>query len=324
MKTRVLGKTGRQVSEIGFGGWGIGAAWWGPTQDADSLDALRAAWDAGVTFFDTAYVYGDGHSEQLMAAALKGKDAFIATKIPPKNQKWPADPATPASASFPPDWIVSCTERSLQNLRRETLDLTQFHVWADAWIDDDGWKESIASLKRQGKIGAFGVSLNNHEPESALKLVASGLVDTVQVIYNIFDQTPERSLFPACEANGVGVIVRVPFDEGGLTGALTRETTFPEGDFRRGYFAGERLTQTVERASRLQDLLGQEAGTLPELALRFCLRHPAVSTVIPGMRRSAHVRANAGASDGRALSDDLMQSLRAHAWPRNFYGWWPD
>jgi aryl-alcohol dehydrogenase-like predicted oxidoreductase len=322
LKLRKLGKTNKDVSEIGFGGWGIGAAWWGTTKDEESLEALKTAWAAGVTFYDTAYVYGDGHSEKLMAQALSGKPAFIATKIPPKNDEWPGNPATPVTSVFPKDWIISCTERSLKNLKRETLDLTQFHVWSDAWLKQDEWKETVAQLKRQGKISAFGVSINDHQPNSALELVASGLVDTVQVIFNIFDQSPLEQLFPLCKKHQVGVIVRVPFDEGGLTGTLTNDTKFEDGDFRKKYFQGDHLTQTVDRAKKLEKFLGPDVSTLSELALRFVLSFDDVSVVIPGMRKKTHVASNVGVSGKPRLSSALQQELKGHAWARNFYGWW--
>jgi aryl-alcohol dehydrogenase-like predicted oxidoreductase len=322
MEYRVLGKTKWKVSEIGFGGWGIGASWWGSTDDKESLAALKAAWDAGITFYDTAYVYGDGHSEELMAQALRGKDAIIATKIPPKNQQWPPTPKTKIQDAFPSDWIVSCTERSLQKLSREAIDLTQLHVWTDAWIDRDEWKEAVARLKKQGKIRAFGVSINDHDPNSALKLVASGLVDTVQVIYNIFDQAPAEQLFPLCQKHNVGVIVRVPFDEGGLTGTLTKDTKFEKGDFRGQYFRGSNLTDTVARVEKLKSFLGNGTATMPDLALKFVLSHPAVSVVIPGMRKPRHVEANVRVSGAGLLDKKKLEQLKAHAWQRNFYGWW--
>jgi len=323
MKKRKLGKTGWSISEIGYGGWGIGRTWWGATDDRESLAALRAAWDAGVNFYDTAYVYGDGHSEELMGRALKGKKAVIATKIPPKNQGWPADPATQAREAFPPEWITACTERSLKKLDREVIDLTQFHVWTDAWLADDGWKEAVSRLKASGKIRAFGVSINDHQPDSALKLVASGLVDTVQVIFNIFDQAPTEKLFPLCRKHKVGVIVRVPFDEGGLTGTLTKETRFEKGDFRAQYFRGDNLAKTVDRVENLKKFLGKDTRTVADLALKFTLSFDAVSTVIPGMRSARHVAANTKAA-GRRLPAKTLGALKKHAWDRNFYGWWDD
>lgn len=309
---------------MGFGAWGIGHSWWGPTDDTVSRKALRRAWELGITFYDTAYVYGDGHSERLIGALLKdiggsGPSAFVATKIPPKNWRWPADAHTPLRDAFPRDWILSCTERSLMNLEIETIPLQQLHVWTDAWVEEQEWQEAVTRLKKQGKILFFGVSVNDHQPESALKLVASGLVDAIQVIYNIFEQSPEKELFPLCQKKGVAVIARVPLDEGSLTGTLTPSTVFPEGDFRREYFGQGRLQEVCRRVDRLRTLLDSSVATLPELALRFCLSHPAVSSVIPGMRKPDHVEANAGIADRGSLAPDLLLNLKAFHWPRNFY-----
>ncbi len=324
MNKRTFGRLGWSVCEIGYGGWGIGAKWWGSTDDRESLASLRLAWDRGVNFFDTAYVYGDGHSEKLMARALSGKAAFIATKIPPKDGNWPGRPSTPLSRVFPADWIVRCTERSLKCLKRETIDLTQFHVWSDAWLDNDEWQAAIFRLKQQGKIRGFGISINDHDPNSALKLVASGLIDSVQVIFNIFDQSPVQKLFPLCQKHGVAVIARVPFDEGGLTGTLTRETVFEKGDFRGGYFRGTHLQRTVDRVERLKPFVRGDVRSLPELALRFVLSHPAVSTVIPGMRRKKNVLSNTAPSNGCRLPARILTGLKRHAWKRNFYGMWDE
>jgi len=321
MKYREFGRLGWDVSEIGFGGWGIGKAWWGNVDDKESVRALAKAVEVGINFFDTAYVYGDGHSENLMGKTLKGKKVFIATKIPPKGHGWPGNPATPISQTFPKDWIVACTERSLKKLDREFIDLTQFHVWSDGWLKYDEWKEGVAQLKKEGKIKAFGVSINDHDPNSALELVQSGLVDSVQVIFNIFDQSPAEKLFPLCVKNKVAVIVRVPFDEGGLTGTLTKNTKFEGDDFRAHYFRGNNLAETVDRAEKLKSFLGDEAGTLPDLALKFILAFDAVSVVIPGMRKTKHVVANTAVSNSPRLKPETPEALRAHAWPRNFYGW---
>ncbi len=222
-------------------------------------------------------------------------------------------------AAFPPHHIVSCTEQSLRNLKRDSLDLQQLHVWRDEWLHDLSWLDTLRKLKEQGKVRAFGVSLNHHEPESGVRLAQSGYVDTIQVIYNIFDQSPAETLFPACREHGVGVLVRVPMDEGGLTGSITPTTTFPPGDFRSHYFGGTRRAQLDRRVRPLMELLGEEATSLPELALRFALAPEAVSTVLAGMRTSGHVRANASVSDGRRLSASLLEQLAAHAWQRNFY-----
>jgi len=321
MEYRRLGRTGVQVSEIGFGAWGIGKGWWGETDDNLSVRALIRALELGVTFIDTAHAYGNGHSERLIARAFReaARRVFVATKVPLKGAEWPPKSGTPACQAFPVDWIIKHTEQSLGNLEADCLDLQQLHIWRDEWVDEPEWQEAAQKLKQQGKIRFFGVSIMDHQPETALKLVRSGLVDAVQVIYNIFDQSPAETLFPLCQQLDVGVIARVPFDEGGLTGRLTPHTIFPQGSFQTSYFRGKRLRETCERIDRLQPLLGGGVATLPHLALKFCLSHPAVSTVIPGMRRPEHVEANCEASDGKLLSPDLLTRLKAHAWPRNFY-----
>jgi aryl-alcohol dehydrogenase-like predicted oxidoreductase len=321
MQYRRLGKTGVQVSEVGFGAWGIGGSMWVGAKDDESITALHAAIDAGVNFIDTALVYGDGHSETLVGQVVRARSEriYVATKVPPKNEHWPALPSDRVADTFPSKYIVDCTEQSLRNLKLECIDLQQLHVWRDEWMEDGSWLETLRKLKTQGKVRAIGVSINDHEPDSALRLVESGVIDTVQVIYNIFDQSPAGRLLPACLRHDVGVLARCPYDEGGLTGTITPETTFPKGDWRNDYFKGDRKAQVAAHVAPLKQLLGSEAKTLPELALRYCLAHPAVSTVIPGMRTRAHVRANCSVSDGRHLSDGLLAELAQHAWLRNFY-----
>jgi aryl-alcohol dehydrogenase-like predicted oxidoreductase len=321
VKYRTLGKTNLNVSEISFGAWGIGGGMWKGSDDAESMRTLHRAVDLGVNFIDTALAYGRGHSEQLIGKLLKERKErlHVATKIPPKNQLWPAKAGSSVGDAFPKNYIIECTEKSLKNLGTECLDVQQFHVWLDEWLHEGDWWEAIQKLKEQGKITAFGVSINDHAPETALEFVKSGLADTVQVIYNIFDQSPEEKLFPLCKEKNVGVIVRVPFDEGGLTGNITSETTFPERDWRNRYFRDDRKKQVWEKAQELQKLLNGETKSLPELALRFCLSHPAVSTIIPGMRTVDHVESNIAVSDGRLLSDSLRAGLKHHTWQRNFY-----
>jgi aryl-alcohol dehydrogenase-like predicted oxidoreductase len=243
----------------------------------------------------------------------------VATKVPPRNRRWPAPDDVPVSQTYPGDYVVSCCEKSLRNLGRDQVDVLQLHTWQDHFLDQDGWKEALGSLKKSGKVRLVGVSVNDHDPASALRAVRSGLFDTFQVIYNVFDQSPDKELLPACLEHGRGVIARVPFDEGALTGTITPETTFPDGDFRNHYFGGDRKLQVFERVQRLRKLLDGEARTLPELALRFCLAPDAVSTVIPGMRKVKNVDANTAVSDGRRLSPALRESLKAHAWERDFY-----
>ena len=321
MQYRPLGKTGLTISEVGFGAWGIGNTMWQGAQDSESLRALHRAADLGANFFDTALVYGNGHSEALIGQFLRERKEpiILASKVPPKNMIWPAQPGTPLSEAFSYAHVIRSTERSLKNLGVETIDIQQLHVWQDDWTDVAEWYEAMTTLKAEGKIRFAGISINDHQPSNALKAVLSEKIDTVQVIYNVFDQTPREELFRTCLNQEVGVIVRVPFDEGGLLGTITPDTTFPQGDFRNNYFKGERRQQVFERTERLKTLLGPEAATLPELALRFCLHPAAVSTVIPGMRTMTNVERNCAVSDGRRLSPALIEELGEHRWERNFY-----
>jgi aryl-alcohol dehydrogenase-like predicted oxidoreductase len=319
MNYRRLGRTGLEVSEIGYGAWGIGGSGWIGADDDESLRALDRAIDLGLTFIDTALGYGGGHSEELVGETVRKRSetVHIATKIPPKNREWPARADAHADETFPADHIRDCTERSLRNLGLERIDVQQFHVWHDNWMEQGDWFEAIEALKQEGKIGAFGVSINDHRPETALQLVRSGRADTVQVIYNVFDQSPEDELFAATQEHDVGVIVRVPFDEGGLTGRITPETEFPDGDFRAHYFRGDRKQQVADRVTAIVDDLGIEPDRIAEIALRYVLSHPAVSTVIPGMRTVRNVERNM-ATDG-GLSAAQVERLHAHRWDRNFY-----
>jgi aryl-alcohol dehydrogenase-like predicted oxidoreductase len=321
MNLRRLGRTGLEVSEIGYGAWGIGQSMWIGADDSESLKALDRAIGLGLNFIDTALAYGDGHSERLVGETVRKRSetVYVATKIPPKNMQWPARQGTHADAAFPGDYIRAQTERSLQNLGLDTIDVQQFHVWHDDWLEQGDWLETVEALKQEGKIRCFGVSINDHEPESALQLVGSGHVDTVQVIYNIFDQAPEDELFVATQEHDVGVLARVPFDEGALTGAITPETTFPEGDFRAGYFQGDRKQQVAQHLQEIVDDLGIAPEDIAETALRFVLSHAAVSTVIPGMRSVRNVERNCAAGDGKGLPADQVEQLHAHRWIRNWY-----
>jgi aryl-alcohol dehydrogenase-like predicted oxidoreductase len=321
MHTRALGRTGFTVSEVGYGAWGIGQSQWVGADDEESLRALHRAIDLGLTFIDTALAYGRGHSEQLVGrvAAERDERVVVATKVPPKNLTWPAPAGIDPDEAFPADHIRRCTERSLRNLGVDRLDVQQLHVWHDEWVGRGSWQRAVEQLKDEGLIGAFGVSINDHQPANALKLIETGLVDTVQVIHNVFDQTPEDELLPACQEHGIGVIVRVPFDEGALTGAITPDTEFPEGDFRAGYFRGDRKEQVAEHVDALLADLAIEREQLPEVALRYVLSQPAVSTVIPGMRSVRNVERNVAVADGRGLPPELVERLHAHRWDRNFY-----
>ena len=361
MRKRTLGRTGFEISEIGFGAWGLSGQMWLGVAEDESLAALHAALDLGVDFIDTALAYGDGVSEQRISRVLAERarhpkspggasgsvntgssDLVIATKIPPMNRVWPAGPKTGIDQVYPARHVIECVEASLRNLRIEAIPIEQFHVWHDAWLDapspgaSSGWHETREAMERltdAGKVLHWGVSVNDHAPETALRIIQDPLIETAQVIYNIYDQTPEDELFPLARKFGAGIINRVPFDEGALTGTIGPKTKFERGDWRDRYFHGSRKAEVEQHALSLEELLlapqtapGATGGsaahavrTLPELALRFCLSNYDVSTVIPGMRHAEHARRNAAVSDGRHLSDALRDTLRGHAWNKNWY-----
>ncbi|HBY61799.1 MAG TPA: aldo/keto reductase [Solibacterales bacterium] len=321
MRYRPLGRTGWQVSDVGFGAWGIGGKQWRADNDDQSIAALRRAIELGVNFIDTALAYGDGKSEELVGEVVRTtkSEVLVATKVPPENRIWPARPEFPIGDVFPYDYIVASTEESLRNLGLERIDLQQLHVWTPEWTARDEWKRAAEDLKKAGKIRAFGISVTEHEPDTVLDALRTGLIDAVQVIYNIFDQTPETNLFPLCQELNIGVLARVPLDEGALTGAITEDTDLSGDEFRSWYFRGDRKRQVVEHVVPLQKELEGEPGTLAENALRFVLSHPAVSTVIPGMRRPRTVESSVSVSDRGPLRPDLLARLKRHAWYRSFY-----
>jgi aryl-alcohol dehydrogenase-like predicted oxidoreductase len=316
MRYRRFGRLGWEVSEIGYGMWGMGG--WSGSSDEESLGSLARAIELGCNFFDTAWAYGSGHSETLLRETLRrhrDRRLYVATKIPPKNGRWPALASYSLDDVFPADHIREYTEKSLENLGVETIDLQQCHVWTDAWSRDERWQRAVRDLKDAGLIRGFGISVNRWEPANVVQALETGLVDAVQVVYNIFDQAPEDTLFPACERLDVAVIARVPFDEGSLTGALRADASWPDGDWRNIYFNPENLTATIDRVKALQPAV--PAGMdLPELALRFILHHPAVATTIPGMRKSRHVERNLGVSDAKPLEPGVLGELRRHRWDR--------
>jgi len=321
MRLRTFGRVGWQVGEIGYGMWGL--AGWTGSDDAETMRSLERAVDLGCDFFDTAWAYGDGHSEGLLGRLVRShpdRRLYVASKIPPKNQQWPARPGHSLEEVFPPDHIRRYTEASLKNLGLESIDLIQFHVWQDGWAEAPGWQREVEDLKRRGLVRAVGLSLNRWEPENGIRTLRTGLIDAVQVIYNIFDQAPEDVLFPVCRELGVAVIARVPFDEGTLTGTLTADSRWPEGDWRNTYFGSGNLQASVERAEALRAAI-PPGMTMPEMALRFILANPDVSTVIPGMRKLRHVEANLAASDEGTLDPGLIQSLRSHRWDRKPAPW---
>ena len=308
---------GWEVSEIGYGMWGM--AGWSGSDDQESLASLARAIELGCNFFDTAWAYGDGRSERLLGETLRrhsGSRLYTATKIPPKNRRWPARPEYSLDDVYPPDYIREYTEKSLENLGVSTIDLQQFHVWSDTWAADERWQRAASALKEEGLVRAIGISINRWQPANVLKALGTDLVDAVQVVYNVFDQNPEDELFPVCRRKNIAVIVRVPFDEGSLTGTLTKDSRWPDGDFRNLYFQPSNLIPTLQRVEKLKTEV-PDGMTLPELALRHILEHPAVSTVIPGMRKLRHVEENIAVSDGLGLPEPLMAELKRHRWNRS-------
>lgn len=321
MRYRRLGRTNLQVSEIGHGLWGMSG--WSGSDDQLSAQALEASADLGCNFFDTAWAYGEGNSDRLLGRLLlrdPQKRLYAASKVPPMNRKWPASSADRYEDVFPQEHVLKHVQLIRTALGVDTIDLLQFHVWDDSWAEHQEFRATVERLKREKLIGSFGLSLNRWEPANGIKALRTGCVDTVQVIYNIFDQSPEDELFRVCEEMDIGIIARVPLDEGSLGGKLTLETRFPEGDWRNRYFGPENLPATLKRVDALKTIV-PGGMTLPEMALRFILSNPQVSTTIVGMRNMAHVRSNIALSDGAGLKPDLLQTLRQHRWDRDVASW---
>ncbi|WP_435010686.1 aldo/keto reductase [Tundrisphaera lichenicola] len=321
MQYRTMGRTGWKVGEIGYGMWGL--AGWSGSDDSESMDSLHRSIELGCNFFDTAWGYGKGHSESILGRVVREyprKELIVATKIPPRNFTWPSRRGFKLEDCFPPDHIREYAEKSLANLGLPHIDLLQFHVWEDAWAHDESWQLAMDDLKRQGIVRAVGVSVNRWEPENVVETLKVGRIDVVQVIYNIFDQAPQDELLPLCEALDIGVIARVPFDEGTLTGTLTKDSTWPAEDWRSTYFVPENLRASVEHAEALRPLI-PEGMTMAALALRWILADSRISTIIPGMRKRRNVEANIATSDGRPLPPPLLERLKAHRWDRTPTSW---
>jgi aryl-alcohol dehydrogenase-like predicted oxidoreductase len=320
IEQRPFGRTGRSVSELGVGMWGMGGGigGWTGADDRQSMEVLQAAVDAGITFFDSAQVYGYGHTDRLLGELVRanpGSELFVASKVPPKDRQWPAQPGARLRDAFPPDHVRASVDGMLRQLQVETIDLVQFHVWQDAWFDDPGWQRAVEELRRDGRVRHVGISVNRREPANVLRTLRTGLVDAVQVVYNVFDQAPEDELFPACRELGVAVIARVPLDEGSLTGMLTMDSRWPDGDWRNTYFSPATLAATVPRVEALRPLV-PEGQSMAQLALRFILSNPDVTTVIPGTRKPEHLAANVAAADAGPLPAKLLAALREHRWDR--------
>ena len=328
MNYRRFGRTGWKISEIGYGMWGL--AGWSGSDDQETMASLHRAIELGCNFFDTAWAYGDGKSEQILAKILKenkgkavggpDKHLYVATKIPPKNRRWPSRRDFTLDDCYPPEYIEEYVEKSLKNLGVDTIDVMQFHTWEDRWLNDERLPRAIEKMKKSGKVRAVGPSINRWEPWNGIRAVLEGYADAVQVIYNIFDQNPEDALFPICRMKEAAVIARVPFDEGTLTGTLTMDSQWPAGDWRNTYFVPENLKSSIAHAEALRPLI-PTGHTMPETALRFILNNPDVSTTIPGMRKLKNVEANCAASAAGPLPGELYKKLLAHRWDRNPTAW---
>ncbi len=321
MQYKNFARSDIEVSLLGYGAWGIGKTMWIGAEDTESKRSLHRAIESGVNQFDTALVYGNGHSEKLIGEVEKesGRNLFITSKIPSKKFEWPARDTSTLEESFPVDHIIKSTERSLRNLNREYLDLQQFHVWNDKWADQDEWKTAVEQLKRDGKVRFFGISINDHQPGNGIEAGKSGLIDCYQVIFNLFDQSPTDKLFGFCEKNQISVLARVPLDEGGLTGAINPDTEFPPDDWRNNYFRDDRKEQLVGRVAAIWDDVKHEVESMPEAALRYIISFPAVTSVIPGMRKEQHLQSNVQSVEKGPLSAEMLEQLKKHRWIRNFY-----
>ena len=321
MKYRPLGRTGFNVSDIGYGLWGMSG--WSGSEDEQSRAALRTSVESGCNFFDSAWAYGEGKSDGFLGELLRehpDQHLYAASKVPPMNLKWPASPRDSYADVFPSHHVLRSVDNIRAKLQTDSIDLLQFHVWDDSWSDEPEFRELVTRLKQDEVVRAFGLSLNRWEPENGIRALRTGLVDTVQVIYNIFDQAPEDELFPLCRELNIGVIARVPLDEGSLGGKLTLHTQFPSDDWRSNYFGPDNLQPTIERVERLKQIL-PSGMSLPEMAFRFILSNPDVSTTIPGMRKPEHVGQNLAYSDKGPLPADLVQELRKHRWDRRPRTW---
>lgn len=326
MRKRKLGRTGYMVSELGMGTLGMAGDMWRGVEPGDAQRSLYTAIDSGLDFVDTALFYGAGLAEKLVGEVIRDLRArdrvVVATKVPPLNETWPADANSLLERVFHPDHVQASVERSLRNLRVEVLPLCQLHVWHDAWLDSRSWADVRGRMQlmiKQGKVLHWGISCNSCDPGSALAVLDEPIVEAAQVVYNIFERSCEAEFFARAADREVAIIARSPLDEGGLSGYLRVDSSFPKGDFRGRYFAGERLAQMVARVEALGALLGDEVRSAPELAVRFVLSRPEVAVTIPGMRRIEHVRANLHAASKGPLSEPLLARLADHAWDKNWY-----
>lgn len=320
MITRRFGRMGWEVTEIGFGAWAIGG-WWGDQDDNESLHALRRYLDMGGNFIDTAQAYGNGHSERLIGQIIKdrGDRVYVATKLPPKNGEWSPPSYTPHTKSFPAAYIREGVETSLKNLGTEAIDVYQLHTWCETWNTADEIFETLGQLKQEGKILAAGISTTESYPECVIPALKTGVIDALQIIFNLFEQHPRETILPLCKELGVGVIIRVPYDEGALTGKYKGNETFPSDDFRSIYFRGDNLKATVQRVELIRAWAEENMPGMPmaELALRWVLSHGDLDVVIPGIRNVRQAELNTAPSDGKHFTPGQLRELKRFAWRRN-------
>ncbi len=323
MKYRSFGRTGWQVSEIGFGAWQIGGDW-GKVDDKTSIDTLLYAFEKGINFVDTAQMYGKGHSEEVVGRALKqwkGEKIYIATKAQPVV--WPSveDDDPQMRGRFPAWHLRANVEASLRRLDVDCIDLYQLHCYVPSGLIELDWLETLMQLRREGKIDRIGVSLRDNRSDEGIDLANAGLVDSQQVIFNMFEQRPRLSLFPAGEATSTAFIARVPLDSGSLTGSWTRESyaAWELGSQPHDMFRGSRFSETMDRVEALQTLCKPYFANLAEAAMRFVLSEPGVSTLIPGMKSSREVDLNTAHCDNEIFPRELKDKLADHAWVRNYY-----
>ena len=321
MKYRVLGRTGLKVSEIGFGAWAIGGSW--GRQDRERLNRRAEQGDRPGRELHR-------HSGRLRRGQERAPDrpgAQAAQRARLRRDQDPAGQGPVASDSvtaapqqrYSEAYIRENVEERLTNLGVDCIDVLQLHTWTRAWNADPTPLEILRKLRDEGKIRFIGISTPEPDQNSLIELMRAGWLDVVQVIYNVFEQEPAAQFLPVAEQCDVGVIVRCAFDESSLTGKLTEDTRFEEGDFRNTYFEGDRLARTVRRVERIKDALAGSGYSMPEAALKFALAPSAVSTVIPGLRNVAQVEANSRVPDLPAMSDKLLEELHEHAWQRAFW-----
>ena len=320
---RPFGRTGWEVSEVSFGAWQLGGQW-GAVDDEASVRTLLSAYEHGINFVDTAEMYGSGHSEEVVGRSLRewgGEKVYVATKVQPPQWPHPSDSDPAIAVAYRPEYLRAQAEQSLRRLGVDRLDLYQLHCRMPSGLRDLEWLETLRELQVEGKIDKIGVSLRDYRADEGVAIAESGVVDSIQVIYNIFEQSPERALFPAARATATAIIARVVLDSGSLSGVWTPDTydAWEDGSVLKTFFRGERFTEALERIDAIASVTGEHYDGLDEAAVRFALDDPAVSTAIVGMTSEKRIARNLSFADGRGLAPGLHERLAGFEWERNFY-----